>query len=93
MSAGPAISHLRLQFTPVFFAWISSMGPLRNADYWSAVPFAGLPTQVVNDKGRYRQHRAIAISQTSQATTASKSFALRESSGRMNRVGTEFHPP
>ena len=29
------------------------MGPLRNADYWSAVPFAGLPTQVVNDKGRY----------------------------------------
>jgi len=30
----------------------------------------------MNDKGRYRQHRAIAISQTSQATPASKSFAL-----------------
>ena len=29
------------------------MGPLRNANYWSAVPFAGLPTQVVNDKERY----------------------------------------
>lgn len=39
-------------------------------------PAAGLPTEVVNDKGRYRQHRAIAIFQTSQATTVLKSFAL-----------------
>lgn len=31
-SAGPAISQPSSSVHPVFFAWISSMGPLRNAD-------------------------------------------------------------
>jgi len=43
------------------------------SDKWPK-PVAGLPIQVVNDKRRYRQHRA--MSHTSQATTASKSLAL-----------------
>ena len=46
--------------------------------------------QIVNDKGRYRQHRA--IFQTSQATIASKNFVVGGSSARMSRVGRILSP-
>jgi hypothetical protein len=39
---------------------------------------ARLPIQIENDKGRCPQQRGIAISQTSQATTACKWFVLAE---------------
>jgi len=46
-------------------------------------PAAGLPTEVVNDKGRYRQQCAIAIYETSEATTASKNPCSRKRCARV----------
>jgi hypothetical protein len=56
-------------------------------------PVVGLPTQIANDKGRYRQLRAQSQSPELFQPEPPPNIPNLGSSARLSRVGTEFDPP
>ena len=59
----------------------------------SRVVYSGLPGQVANDKGRYRQLRRDRNLPNFLSRNGLQNIRNLGSSARMSRVGTEFDPP